>query len=43
MRVIFALLIALVGVNVALSIINSPFVEKLQERNESLEKLSQDL
>ena len=43
MRVVFGILIALVGVNVALSIINSPLVDKLQERNESLEKLSQDL
>ena len=43
MRTIFTLLIVILGVNLVVDLMDSSLVDVIQERNETIEKMMQDM
>ena len=43
MRIIFTLLIVILGVNFVVDLMDSSLVDVIQERNETIEKMMQDM
>ena len=43
MRIIFTLLIVILGVNLVVDLMDSSLVDVIQERNETIEKMMQDM
>ena len=43
MRIIFTLLIVLLGINFTIDLMDSSLVDVIQERNETIEKMMQDM